>query len=47
MEYVMIIVISNLKCKSPRGVSRVEKIKWRKRAGQLGVCLELQRGQES
>ena len=40
--HVMIIVLINIEKKRTRGVSMVEKIKWRKWVGQLGVCLELQ-----
>ena len=40
----MIIVLINIEKKRTRGVNMVEKIKWRKWVGQLGVCLELQRG---
>ena len=42
----MIIAIVNLKRKRTGGACMVEKIKWRKRVGQLWVCLELQRGHE-
>ena len=43
----IIIVIIGLKRKRPGGGSMVEKIEWGKGVGRLGVCLELQRGQEN